>query len=133
MSDWLVAVQKIRSGVSEAAAVSELGNKHETSVPSGPFKGYVETAFSSATARYYYKGSKQNSLNRSGGFSTVEEYASLFYLRDMCFSAHVLLGNAGVPAPLLWEGLGLPILYRCGSTKATKRFKHIHVATQIAK
>jgi hypothetical protein len=71
--------------------VTDLGSESWTSVSPGPFNGYVETSFSSAKGRYYYKGSKEESFKGYGGFSTVDEYGPLFSVHINALSAHVSL------------------------------------------
>jgi hypothetical protein len=100
-------VQETRSDVSEATVVNALGSESWTSVFPGPFNGYVETGFSSAKGRYYYKGSKEKSFKGQGGFSTVEQYGPLVLVHNNAFSAHVTPGNLGLLAAFVWEGLGL--------------------------
>jgi hypothetical protein len=71
-------MQEARSNVSEATVMTDLGGKNGTLVFPGPIKGYVETAVSSTTDKYYYQEPKWKSLRGYGGFSIVERYVQSF-------------------------------------------------------
>jgi hypothetical protein len=103
-------VQKTRSDVSEATVVTHLGAKNDAPVFPGPIKGYVETAFSLPTGRYYYKGSKLKSFRGFGSLSLVEEYDQSFpcaacYLVDVVLNGNPSLCKAEAPAVFFGEGL----------------------------